>query len=190
MNGVPIAPTDTVTVHRPSGDLLTMALVMTNDEPISATQFGVGFNRGDQELTVSSAFLWAGVALGSQGAAFEPLIDLCPNTGYECSNASPGLVWPFHGLVNLPGLQARLFVPAGTYQMGTVTWLTQGAASDGIDIFPVIDPAMDGFGDAKFNLFDPVLHSATVLLNPEPATALLLGAGLCALAAARRSRRR
>jgi hypothetical protein len=193
VNGTPIAPTDTVTVHQAAGDLLTMALVMTNDEPISLAQFGVEFNRDDQELSAASASLWAGVALGSRGEAFQPMfVGLCPeDTGPRpCSNASPGFLWPFLGLLTLPAMERHAFLPAGSYQMGTVTWLTQDARTDGADILATIDRSVDGFGDATWALFDPTLHSASVLLNPEPATALLLGVGVLALAAARRARRR
>jgi len=183
-----------VTVHRQAGDLLTMALVMSNDEPLSAYSFSLEFDRSDVELEVVSAVQWLGIAVGARGADYRPIVDPC--TAYRaCQNSSPGSPG-YWGIFNAVRDLGQGFVPPalppGSYQVGTVTWRTRAAKADGEDVFAGLFLAgVDGVTDGDFELIDAetLFRSASVILNPEPGTALLLGTGLCALAAARRARR-
>jgi hypothetical protein len=184
VNGAPIAPTDTVTAT--AGTVLTMAVLLRNDQSLIAATFSLQYDLdGDNELDVVSAFAWQGFG-GVIGPFFQPPPLLPP---------TPTSIGPFGGLAGLP---APLPLPpaggafAGGYQMGTVVWtLTANVNEDGPDIlsgfFNPQEACVDLFGN---NCDDQVmLNWARVQVIPEPSAALLLAAGLTALAIRRRSAR-
>ena len=181
LNSNPIAATNTVTVG--SGDVLTMAVRMSNDQTLISAFFSLNYDLdGDDELDVQSATQWGGVVINEAGSDFfAPLTELSPITAT--------FVGPFQGLSTNLALPRPLPSP-GSYQMGTVTWrVNAGVNDDGVDILSFVNPGVDGFLDGFGNLIDGqggssnliALHSATVNFIPEPGTASLLGLGLVGL---------
>ena len=188
INGLAIAATDTVNAS--AGDVLEMAVVMRNDEPLTAASYSLNYDLdGDNELDVLGAFLWRGVALNKSGTmGFVPISPLSPVTAT--------FVGSFQGFSNfvLAPLPPAGGAFAGGYQMGTVFWgVNAGVNNDGADILSgLFKVAIDAFGDAFFNEIDSLVafHGATANLIPEPGTAALLGLGLATLARGSRRARR
>ncbi len=192
VDGSPIAPTDSLRLGAGVGvgDELTMAVRMRNDVPLSVVVFSLRYDLdGGDELDVVSAFQWRGLAIARSGSEFfAPIGRLSPTTR--------SFVGSFQGWTTNLGLPRTLPPAAGAfaggYQMGTVTFrLKPGARSDGPDVVSgTLHLGIDAFGDAGFADVSHLVrfNTASVNLTPEPATALLLGGGLAALALARRRR--
>jgi hypothetical protein len=178
-NYAPIAPTDSVGAL--PGDRFTMAVLLRNDEPITAAIFSLNYDLdGDNELDVVSVSQWIGVRI-----AF-PALDFFRPLGPPRAVTST-FVGSFNSATNN---FARTLPPAGGafaggYEMGTVVWLVNaGVNDDGADIISgILNPGVDCFGDAFVNLRDARVsfNSATVNLVTEPDTAALLGLGLVGL---------
>src|SRR5262245_55616367 len=83
-NGARITPTDSVRVGEDVriGDLLTLAIRLRNDIPLTVVVFSLRYDLdGGHELEVSSAFQWRGVALSKNGGdVFPPIGPLSPAT--------------------------------------------------------------------------------------------------------------
>jgi hypothetical protein len=189
VNGAPIAATNNLEFGAIPGDVVTMAVVMRNDVPLTVAVFSLHYDTdGDNELDVLQAFQWHGVALDKSGTDFfQPLSGLSP--------VSTTFVGSFQGAtVNLS--LPRVLPPAagafaGGYQMGTVTWKVNFGWIDGADIVSgLLHFGIDAFADGGFNdMGGSVQFSGASVGVPEPAAGALLGVGLGALALWCRRRR-
>src|SRR5262245_407010 len=115
----------TTTVGALPGDTLTMAVILRNDQPLTAVVFSVAYDLdGDDELDVVTALQWSGVAINKAATDFfQPLAALFPTTAT--------FVGPFQGVttnLSLPGT----IPPGGGYKMGTIVWKQNaGVNNDG-----------------------------------------------------------
>jgi hypothetical protein len=177
-NGSPIAPTSSVS-GVPS-DTFTMALIMTNDQTLTAAIFSLSYDLGGVDtLDVVSAVQWSGLPIAKAGTDFfAPLAGLNP--------ISNTFVGAFQGVTSNLGLPRTLPVAggafAGGYQMGTVVWHATNAGAFAIT-GGIINAGLDAFGDFAFNNISNLVQPgvATVTVIPEPGTASLLGLGLVGL---------
>lgn len=194
VNGGSIGSTNTVTADVYGGDTYTMAVLLTTDQALTVASLSLNYElEGHEVLDIVSAFVWKGLSLNPSGTIrFAPFRPLDPSTAT--------FVGSFNGATNdqTPPIAG---LPAGAYQMATVTWKVNAvnAQTDvgSHDILAgLFNQGVDVFRDAGFDDISGLVRfrSATVILMPEPGTASLLGLGLVGLIQARRrlraSRRR
>jgi hypothetical protein len=190
INGNPIAPTDTVTVSSPSGDVLTMAVMMRNDEVLTAAVFSLNYDLAGEELDVVSASNWAGIVFDTAPTRFFGALAGLQSVTSSFVGSFNGAINPLDPLHQLPPAGGAY---AAGYQMGTVTWTTTNASSDGEDIISgLFNVGVDVFDNYTSETVNPrvLFRGATVNLVPEPGTGSLLGLGLAGLVIARWHRRR
>ena len=187
LDGAPIAATNNLELSPGSipGSVLTMAVVVRNDEPLTIAVFSLNYDLdGDNELDVVSAFQWGGVPLNKQATDFfAPIAGLAPTTATFVGSFQ-GATTNFSGPRVLPAAGGAF---AGGYQMGTVVWhVNVPANNDGADIISgLLNPGIDGFFNATFDDMDNsvLFRSATVNLGdfvPEPAGSAWSASRCCA----------
>lgn len=178
VNGNPIIPTsDLIGIN--VSDTLTMALIMHNDQTLTAAIFSVSYDLTGETLDVVSAIQWGGLPINKQASDFfAPLAGLNP--------ISSTFVGAFQGATTNLSLPRLLPIAggafAGGYQMGTIVW--HASAPGDVNITGgIINVALDVLGDSAFNDISNLLLAgqATVNVIPEPGTASLLGLGLVGL---------
>jgi hypothetical protein len=177
INSVPIAPTNSVTAS--PGDTLLMTVNLTTDVPLTIAVYSLNYDLdGDNELDLVSAVQWDGVCIFGCGPGLPDDVFFAPVGALDPSTAT--FVGSFQGITTQ--LAPAVAAPAGTYQMGTVTWtVNAGVNTDGVDILSgLFNFGVDTFADAAFNDISNQVQfgSATV---PEPGKDSLLVAGVLGL---------
>jgi hypothetical protein len=190
INGSPIAPTsyldpDAMGWLSP-GDALTIAVMLSNDEPLTAMSFSVTYALQYQNaLNLVSVAQWSGVALSENGVdRRQPLGPLSPSR--ESDHLTTGFLGSFQGYTANLSLPRTL--PPGSYQMGTVNFAFNGYLTGPAQVMSgLFNFGIDVTGDADFNRMDArTLFNGAAVWIPEPATAACLGLGLLALGIGRR----
>jgi hypothetical protein len=182
--------TDTITAL--PGDTIVLHVRLTNDEVLSAHGISLAFDADlVNELNIVGFGSWAGSSFGAAAmATVYGAIGVSPGGTTESTGAVAGEIENWNGGI----LSGPLFLPVGTYTIGTVAFVvTANVASDGFDMATFIDPLLGGFGGSAFAPIpasNTTMDTATVNVIPEPGTVSLLGLGLVGLVlAGRRSRR-
>jgi len=173
-----------VTEARAATPVLDLFLVTTDH------LIGNGISVGWDEslgLALGQATEWKGLLIPGTATRYQPI-----SPGVNCS---PGACSSWEGIVLPPNAPPSL--PAGTYHMGTIIWDTSSIGAGISQVFPFIEPGLDGTGavrppGSQSNIVDitgsEVLHSGLLNVVPEPSTAALLGLGLGGVTLMRRRR--
>jgi len=181
------------------GDVLTLSIRMTTDQTLGGHGVSLNFDTDlGNELNLFSpggGKNWAGTTFGtatmiSNYAQIGPV-----GTATDSTGVLAGRINTFNSGV----LTGPLFLPVGTYTIGTARFVANGAVGlqpDGADVFvglfnTGVDDVLNN-GNLAIPIGSLVFGSASVNSEviPEPGTASLLGLGLVGLVlAGRRSRR-
>ena len=136
----------------------------------------VGFDNS-LGLSTVSAREWAGLGL------YTPFLGPASCDSTSCGSFSGGL----------PAPAGTLSLAPGTYNIGTIVWDTSGIGAGATslsaflrleDVSAVMQPP--GSGNIVPTTGTETFGSALITVIPEPATAALIGLGLCGLILARR----
>jgi hypothetical protein len=190
-----------------------LGIILTHNDPdtLSIHAFSLNYDTAlENELNVNTAMAqtneWGGSDTDPGGASqlYAPLTGglsgFVESTGvlagrvntYESGALGPGL--PANGLLYSVGT-ASATAPA-TYRVGFVTFVINGALTDGADIFSgAFNTGVDGIFDGLNNdlVLGGQVNFGTATVNapiPEPGTVSLLGLGLVGLVVAGRRNRR
>jgi len=183
------------------GDVLTLSIRMTTDQTLGGHGVSLAFDTDlGNELNLfnpNGAAEWAGSNFGTTAMAtnYSPInVGVGPPPAVDSTGGAGGSIT----LIESGQITGTLFLPVGTYTVGTARFVANGALNpqgDGNDVFV----GLFGGGDAVLNNAFGVIPigslsflgaSVNSAVIPEPGTASLLGLGLVGLVlAGRRSRR-
>lgn len=181
------------------GDVLTLGLVMTNEQTLGSHAVSLMFDTDlGNELNLynpNGGANWSGTTYGTSTmtSTYAPIAPIGSGglTVYESTSAIPGRIHSFHSILEIWGPP---FLPTGTYLVGTARFVANTVTADGADVFAgLFNPGIDGvFDEIGFELPTNALvfGSASVNPIPEPDTAALVGLGLVGIVVVARRRAR
>lgn len=183
------------TIDATTGDVLTLAIRMTNDQPLAGHAVSIAFDTdlGD-ELNLfrpHGGTEWEGIQILFR-FSYTPLVfGLGPPPAIESTGSVAGRIDTFESskAPSTPPL------PAGTYTIGTARFTATGVPSgyDGPDVFiglfnTGVDRVLDDLNQ-PLPASSLVFNTATVNYVPEPGSAALVVLGLLAVSLTARHRR-
>jgi len=185
--------TGTSSIFADSGDVLELQVRMTTDQTLGAHGVSLNFDTDlGNELNLLNPVggkNWSGSTFGtttmvSQYAEISPV-----GTTAESTGAMAGRINTFNSGV----LSGPLFLPVGSYAIGTARFTYNGGSTDGNDVFVgLFNTGVDDVLNNLNTVIAPgtmVFGGAEVNFIPEPGTASLLGLGLIGLVLAGRRAR-
>jgi len=180
------------------GDVLVLSIIMQTDQTLGGHGVSINFDTDlGNELNLfnpNGGQEWSGTSFGtttmvSNYASIVP--GLGPPPAVESTGAVAGRINTWESGV----LSGPLFLPVGTYTIGTAKFVANAASIDGSDLFLGLFNV--GVDEVLNNLNLPIgttpgvtYGTASVNFIPEPGTASPLGLGLMGLVLAGRRNRR
>jgi hypothetical protein len=139
------------TITAVPGDVLTLSIRMVTTQQISLHSVDLRFDTDlKNELNLQSVTQWSGVG------GYVPLVDVGPTV--ESTASVAGSVLDYNS-----AKPSAPFLAAGTYTIGTATFVANAPVTDGADVFiGFFNPGISGVVDTAGNLLNPTFGSATV----------------------------